>query len=166
MTKRSEEDKVFINHLKTALFWISESMDFLQSPNPRRGGLCNSSCRPSDEFSCCFYEAYTTGIVRVFIEVCGATGQLFCPDLSHFFVCAPWLCFDECLHCFCQAPFDLGHPLSVHALVPISTPNVIFPHKTPTLIENNGGCSIISSLIVLPLYYEVVCITDVHLRSY
>ena len=64
MTKRSDEDKVFINHLKTALFWINESMDVLESPNPRRGGLCNSSCRPSDEFSCCFYEAYTTGIIR------------------------------------------------------------------------------------------------------
>jgi len=64
MTKRSEEDKVFINRLKTALFWISESTDFLESPNPRRSGLRNSSCRPSDEFSCCFYEAYTTSIIR------------------------------------------------------------------------------------------------------
>lgn len=41
MTKRSEEDKVFINHLKTAFFWISESIDFLEIPNPKRGGLRN-----------------------------------------------------------------------------------------------------------------------------
>ena len=117
-------------------------------------------------FRVAFTKPIKQASLGVFIEVCGATGQHFCPDLSHFFVCAPWLCFDECLHCFCQAPFDLGHPLSVHALVPIATPNVIFPHKTLTLIENNGGCSIISTFIVLPLYYEVVCITDVHLRSY
>ena len=170
MTKRSEEDKVFINRLKTALFWISESMDFLESPNPRRSGLRNSSCRPSDEFSCCFYEAYTTGIIRgIHWSLWRNRPSFLSRSFAFFCVCnliiLRWVPSLP-LHYFCQAPFDLGHPLSVHALVPLATPKVIFHHKRPTLIENNGGCSIISSFIVLPLYYEVVCITDVHLRSY
>lgn len=51
MTKRSEEDKVFINHSRTALFWITESMHFLLSPNPRPGGLRDASFYFSDKFA-------------------------------------------------------------------------------------------------------------------